>query len=94
MVFSTGRSTDDEVAGEYIFNQFFVVVIIFYSLDFCSSNDERIKSYLMYQDWHDDLQEANENRWIVDQNKFEINCIVREYEIQRNEKFFFSFCFS
>jgi hypothetical protein len=63
-------------------------------LDFCISNDERIRSYLTYQDWNDELQDANENRWTVDQNKFDQNYIVREYEIQRKKTYSYSFLFS
>jgi hypothetical protein len=52
------------------------------NLDFCISNDERIKSYMTYQDWNDELYEANEKQWIVDQNKFDEQYIVRKYGIE------------
>jgi hypothetical protein len=55
---------------------------ILFNLDFCPSNDERIKNYLIYRDWHDELQDANENRWIVDQNKFNRKSIAQEYNIR------------
>lgn len=38
--------------------------------DFGLSNDERIKSFLTYNDWKDELYEANEQRWFVDRKKF------------------------
>jgi len=68
---------------------FLIISYCLFHLDFCTSNDERIKSYFIYQDWNDELQDANENRWNVDQNKFDIANIVQEYEIQRKRKLFF-----
>lgn len=62
-------------------SSFVFVISSLSSLDFCMSTDERIKSYLICQDWKDELQDANENRWTVDQNKFDKRCIAREYEI-------------
>ncbi|CAF4434430.1 unnamed protein product, partial [Rotaria sp. Silwood2] len=55
--------------------------------DFCISNDERIKGYMIYRDWYDELKDANETRWIVDSTKFDEECIVKKYDI---EKFLFA----
>ncbi|UJR31099.1 hypothetical protein I4U23_018607 [Adineta vaga] len=46
--------------------------------DFCLSNDERIKSYLTYYDWRDELLEADEQHWIVDHKKFNKNYVAQE----------------
>jgi hypothetical protein len=35
---------------------------------------------MTYNDWRDELYEANEQQWIVDQRKFDEQQIVREYE--------------
>ncbi|CAF0810401.1 unnamed protein product [Adineta ricciae] len=45
--------------------------------DFCLSNDERIKSYMTYQDWNDELYEANERQWVVNHAKFDKSYIAR-----------------
>jgi hypothetical protein len=49
-------------------------------LDFCLSNDERIKSYMTANDWKDELYDANEQQWFVDRRKFDEKQIIREYE--------------
>ncbi|CAF1037328.1 unnamed protein product [Adineta ricciae] len=46
--------------------------------DFSLSNDERVKSYLTYYDWRDELYEADEHDWIVDQKKFNKHYVVQE----------------
>ncbi|CAF3983937.1 unnamed protein product [Rotaria sordida] len=46
--------------------------------DFCISNDARIKGYMTYQDWHDELKDANELQWIVDLTKFDEGHIVNQ----------------
>ena len=43
------------------------------------SNDERIKSFLTYNDWKDELYEANEQRWFVDRKKFNKEQIIEAY---------------
>ncbi|UJR15569.1 hypothetical protein I4U23_002507 [Adineta vaga] len=45
--------------------------------DFCLSNDERIKAYMTYQDWNDELYDANEKQWIVNQTKFDKSYVAR-----------------
>lgn len=50
-------------------------------LDFSISNDERIKSFMTYRDWSDELHDANENQWIVDQNKFDKAYVINRYGI-------------
>ena len=77
---SNTRSVDDVTKGQYNhatccfhFQLFFV--------DFSLSNDERIKSYLTYYDWRDELYEADEHDWIVDQKKFNKNYVVQEQEM-------------
>ncbi len=47
-------------------------------IDFSLSNDERIKSYLTFNDWRDELYEADEQQWIVDRRRFDEQQIVRE----------------
>lgn len=42
------------------------------------SNDERIRSYMIYQHWQDELNETNEIRWEVNRNKFDSNNIAKE----------------
>jgi hypothetical protein len=73
------QSIDDDIAGKEF--PHLIYSSILFNLDFCSSNDERIKSYLTYQDWYNELRDANENRWIVDQNKFNRKLIAQEYDI-------------
>ncbi|CAF4204431.1 unnamed protein product, partial [Adineta steineri] len=46
--------------------------------DFCASNDERIKSYLTYPDWEDELYDANESQWVVNRMKFDRSSIVQD----------------
>jgi len=43
------------------------------------SNDERIRSFLTYDDWRDELYEANEQQWFVDRNKFNSEQIIKAY---------------
>lgn len=67
---TNNQSFDNDFDGELFFFRFLFLYFVFLVLDFCSSNDERIKGYLIYQNWNDELQDANENRWIVDKSKF------------------------
>ncbi|CAF1654134.1 unnamed protein product, partial [Didymodactylos carnosus] len=46
--------------------------------DFRFSEDERIKSYLMYSDWKSELDNANEEQWVVDREKFDERNIAIE----------------
>jgi hypothetical protein len=41
------------------------------------SNDERIKSYMIYNDWRDELYEADEQQWTVNRDKFDRDDVVR-----------------
>jgi hypothetical protein len=63
------------------------------NLDFCLSNDERIKSYMISNDWKDELYEANEQQWFVDRRKFDEEQIVKEYEYFRKKYFLFNSSF-
>jgi len=49
-------------------------------VDFCLSNDERIRSYLTANDWQDELYEANEQQWSVDRRKLNNEQTAHEYE--------------
>jgi hypothetical protein len=42
------------------------------------SNDERIRSYMTYDDWRDELYEANDQQWVIDRKKFDEQHIVQE----------------
>ncbi|CAF3948702.1 unnamed protein product [Rotaria sp. Silwood2] len=45
--------------------------------DYSLINDEHIKSYMTFNDWRDELYEANEQQWIVDQKKFNQQSIIK-----------------
>lgn len=54
-----------------------------YHVDCVTSVDERIRSYMTYQDWRDELHEAGEEQWTVNQTKFDYSNIVQEYSLVR-----------
>ncbi|CAF0795456.1 unnamed protein product [Rotaria sordida] len=45
--------------------------------DYDLNNDEYIKSYMTFDDWRDELYEANEQQWIVDQKKFDEESTIK-----------------
>lgn len=51
---------------------------MFLLLDFCISNDERIRGFLFSYDWDQELKDADETRWVVDHTKFDNRSIIRE----------------
>lgn len=56
------------------------------NLDLCSSNDERIKSYMISDDWKDELDEAEDRRWFVDEKRFNTERIIKKYEKKKYNK--------
>ena len=49
---------------------------------------------MTYQDWNDELYEANERQWVVNHAKFDKSYIARTYVIRttfKREYLFFSF---
>ena len=46
-------------------------------LDFCPSNDARIKSYMIMDDWREELYEANEQRFLVDEKRFDDQYVIK-----------------
>ncbi|CAF1128245.1 unnamed protein product [Rotaria sp. Silwood1] len=45
--------------------------------DYNWNNDEYIKSYMTFDDWRDELYEANEQQWIVDKKRFDQESIIK-----------------
>ncbi|CAF3404707.1 unnamed protein product [Rotaria socialis] len=45
--------------------------------DLYLGKDEHIRSYMTYDDWRDELYEANEQQWIVDRNKFDKQATIQ-----------------
>ncbi|CAF5193167.1 unnamed protein product, partial [Rotaria magnacalcarata] len=48
------------------------------STDFNISNDERIRGYMNFYDWYDELKDANETQWIVDKTKFDSRSFLKD----------------
>ncbi|CAF3758454.1 unnamed protein product [Rotaria magnacalcarata] len=45
--------------------------------DLYLGKDEHIRSYMTYDDWRDELYEANEQKWIVDRRKFDEQATIQ-----------------